>query len=79
MKKLIDAVSKADHDAIAEVMKAEIEAAVKKAEAEWINGRPEVNVGTNGAPMTREQILKIEDDDERERLIAENAHLFVKR
>ena len=76
VKKLIDAVSKADHNAIADIIKAEVEVAVKKAEADWLNGRPEVSVGTNGQPYTKAQILEIKDAEERQRLIAQNMNLF---
>lgn len=76
VEKLIDAVSKADHIAIAEIIKAEVEAGVKKAEAEWLNGRPEVSVGTNGVQMTREDIMKIPDRAERHKAMLENYDLF---
>ena len=76
VKKLIDAVSKADHNAIAEIIKAEVEVAVKNAEADWLNGRPEVSVGTDGQSYTKQQILEIKDAEERQRLIAKNIDLF---
>ena len=76
VKKLIEAVSKADHNAIAEIIKTEVEGAVKKAEADWLNGRPEVSVGTSGQHYTKAQILEIKDAEERQRLIANNMDLF---
>lgn len=74
--KLIDAVSNADHNAIADIIKAEVEVAVKKAEAEWLNGRPEVAIGTTGVQMSKEEIMKIPDRAERHKAMMENYDLF---
>ena len=76
VKKLIDAVSNADHTAIAGIIKAEIEAGIKRAEAEWLNNRPPVSIGTGGAKMTKEEIFKIPNREERRKAIQENLDLF---
>ena len=75
--KVIEAVSSADHNALAEIIRLECENAVRKAEAEWLNSRPQVATGNNGSTsMTREQIMAIKDDVERQQMIAKNYHLF---
>ena len=72
---LVDAISDADHDAIAKIIESEVSKAVKKAQAEWLKTRPSVNNG-NGTSMTREEILAIQDASERTRAIAQNIDLF---
>lgn len=75
--KLIEAVANADHSAIAKIFEAEVASAVKKAEAVWLDGRPRVNAGVGGEnAMTKKDIMAIKDTVERQRLIAENIHLF---
>lgn len=75
VESLIDAVSEADHNAIAQIIENEKKQAVKIAEAEWLKSRPQV-VGNAYSSMTREQIMGIADRDERMRAIAQNQHLF---
>ena len=73
--KLIDAVSNADHTAIADIIDKEIKAAVKLAENTWMKSRPAI--GSNSySSMTTEQIMAIKDRDERQRAIAMNLDLF---
>lgn len=72
---LIEAVSNADHNAIATIIENEIKAAVKVAETDWLKSRPQANVGS-GSGMTREQIMAIPDRDARMRAIAQNQNLF---
>lgn len=75
--KLIDAVKNADHSAIAKIFETEVANAVKKAEVVWLDGRPRVNAGVGGEnAMTKKDIMAIKDTTERQRLIAENIHLF---
>lgn len=72
---LIDAVSDADHNAIANIMEKYANAKVKEAQAEWLQSRPQVNTGSYSS-MSREQIMAIADRDERMKAIAQNQHLF---
>lgn len=72
---LIEAVSESDHNAIAAIIENEKKAAVKEAQAEWLNSRPQANAGAYSS-MTREQIMAIPDRNERIRAIAQNQHLF---
>lgn len=75
VESLIDAVSNADHNAIASIIAKEVEAAVKTAQTEWLKSRPQANVGSYSA-MTREQIMAIPDREEKLRAIAQNQNLF---
>lgn len=75
VENLIEAVSNADHNAIATIIDNEIKAAVKVAQTEWLKSRPQANVGSYSA-MTKEQIMAITDRDERMRAIAQNQNLF---
>lgn len=51
---LIEAVSDADHNAVASIMEKYATAKVKEAQAEWQKSRPRVNMGGEGA-LTKEQ------------------------
>ena len=75
VENLIEAVSNADHNAIAKIFDAEIEARVKAEKTEWLKSRPQANVGSYSA-MTKEQIMAIPDRNERIRAIAQNQNLF---
>lgn len=54
VESLIDAVSDADHSAIANIMEKYATAKVKEAQAEWMKSRPRVNIGGEGG-ITKEQ------------------------
>ena len=75
VENLIEAVSNADHNAIAKIFDAEIEARVKAEKTEWLKSRPQANAGAYSS-MTKEQIMAIPDRNERIRAIAQNQHLF---
>ena len=75
VEKLIDAVSDADHNAIAAIIENQCKKAVAEAEAKWLKDRPNVNTGMYSS-MGREQIMAIPDDAERIRAIAMNQTLF---
>lgn len=75
VENLIEAVSNADHNAIATIIDNEIKAAVKVAQTEWLKSRPQANVGSYSA-MTKEQIMAIPDREARTRAIAQNQNLF---
>lgn len=75
VESLIDAVSDADHNAIATIMEKYATAKVKEAQAEWLKSRPQVNAGQYSS-MTKEQIMAIPDRSERMRAIAQNQNLF---
>ena len=72
---LIEAVSEADHNAIAAIIESEKKQAVKIAEAEWLKSRPQAG-GNAYSSMTKEQIMSIVDRDERMKAIAQNQALF---
>lgn len=75
VEKLIDAVSDADHTAIATIIANECKKAVAEAEAQWLKDRPPVQSGIY-SHMTREQIMAISDRTERRKAIAQNQNLF---
>ena len=75
VESLIDAVSNADHTAIAKILEMEVEARVKAEKTEWLKSRPQANVGSSSS-MTREEIMAIPDRDARMRAIAQNQNLF---
>ena len=75
VESLIDAVSDADHNAIAQIIENEKKKAVAEAESKWLKDRPRVNHGQY-SNMTREQILAIPDRNEKLKAIAQNQHLF---
>ena len=74
--KLIEAVSNANHTAIAEIIAKECEKAVATAQQTWLDGRPEVNHGGSNDFKTKDEIMAITDRDERIRQIALNKDLF---
>lgn len=74
--KLIEAVSNADHNEIAKIISSENQKAVANAQVEWLENRPPVNHGGENGAMTKKDIMAIKDTTERQRLIAENIHLF---
>ena len=75
---LIEAVSNADHNAIALIIENEIKAAVKVAETDWLKSRPQAQIGS-GSAITREEIMKIKDPIERQTMMAQNIELFRKQ
>lgn len=75
IEKLIDAVSDADHSAIANIIADECKKAVAAAEAQWLKDRPRVQHGQYSS-MTKEQILAIPDRAEKLKAIAMNKELF---
>ena len=75
VESLIEAVSNADHSAVALIIENEVKTAIKNAQTEWLKSRPQANVGSYSS-MTKEQIMAITDRDERMRAIAQNQNLF---
>lgn len=75
VESLIDAVSDADHSAIATIIANECKKAVEDAEAKWLKNRPQVRNGQYSG-LTKEQVMAITDRDERMKAIAMNQHLF---
>lgn len=75
VENLIDAVSDADHNAIATIIANECKKAVADAEAKWLKDRPQVRSGQYSG-LTREQIMAIPDRAERQKAIAMNQNLF---
>lgn len=70
VESLIDAVSDADHIAIANVMEKYATAKVKEAQAEWLKSRPQLNMGGNGS-ITKEQFENM-NLQEKSKLYREN-------
>ena len=69
-----------DMDALVGIQKAHTEAMIKAKEAEWKKSRPNATVGTGSySSMTKEEILAIEDDDERIRAIAQHPEFFGRK
>lgn len=73
---LIEAVSDADHEAIAKIIESEKAKAVKEAQNEWYKSRPAVHNGSGSSTMTTEEIMAIKDPIERVRAIASNIDSF---
>ncbi|MEE3484483.1 MAG: hypothetical protein VZQ98_09210 [Bacteroidales bacterium] len=66
-----------DMDALADVQKQHTQSLIKAKEAEWKASRPRVNVGDDeDSSMTKEEILAIQDRDERTKMIAKHLSLF---
>ena len=74
---LIDAISNADHNAIAQIIDSECIKAVAEAEQTWVKGRPRVQHGTD-TTMSKEDIMSISDPIERQSKIAQNIDLIRK-
>lgn len=69
-----------DMDALADVQKQHTQSLLKAQEAEWKATRPRVNVGDDeDSSMTKEEILAIQDRDERTRTIAKHLSLFEQK
>ena len=76
VEKLIEAVSDADHNAIAQIIAGECKKAVAEAEAKWLKERPRVQHGQYSG-MSKDQIMAIQNREERVRAIAMNKELFI--
>lgn len=65
-------------DELATIQKQHTDALIKAKEAEWLGSRPNVNAGDGNAysSMSKEEIMAIEDSQERLRAIAMNMELF---
>ena len=77
VENLIDAISDADHNTIAQIIENEKKKAVAEAEQQWMKDRPRVNHGQHST-MSREDIMAIKDSYERQSMIAQNIELFRK-
>lgn len=75
VEKLIEAVSDADHNAIATIIDNECKRAVAEAEAKWLKDRPQVQHGQYSG-MSKEQIMAMTDRTEKLKAIAMNRELF---
>lgn len=66
-----------DMDALADIQQQHTKAIIKAKEAEWKASRPRVQMGDGeDSSMTKEEILAIQDRDERQRQIAKHLDLF---
>lgn len=79
-QKAAEAEVSGDMDALVSIQKAHTDALIKAKEAEWMKSRPNANVGTGSySSMTKEEILAIEDDEERVRAIAQHPEMFGRK
>lgn len=66
-----------DMDALSEIQRQHYEEKLKVARADWQKSIPQPQFGVNEySSMTKEEIMKIKDPDERVMAIAKNKHLF---
>lgn len=66
-----------DMDALSEIQRQHYEEKLKAARADWQKSIPQPQFGVNEySSMTKEEIMKIKDPDERVVAIAKNRHLF---
>lgn len=64
-----------DMDALADIQKKHTESLIKAKEAEWKKNSPRVNFSSDSS-MTKEEIMAIADEGERQRAIAQHLDLF---
>ena len=77
-KKAAAAEVAGDMDALADIQKSWADALVKSKEAEWKKSMPKAHIGDGSYPaMTKEEILAIEDDEERTKAIARHLDMFT--
>lgn len=77
VEKLVKSVNENDHTSVSAIIDRIVDKAVKTKEAEWKKSRPGAIVGDGSFPsMTKEEIMAVQDIDERRKLIAENINLF---
>lgn len=65
-----------DMDKLADIQHQHTEALLKAKEAEWKLSRPSVNVGSGPVPMTKEEIMAMDDRVKQLEAIAMNLDLF---
>ena len=75
---LIDAVTDNDHESVANAVVTAYERGKKDGYAEYLKSRPQTNAGSGSGTMTMDEIMSIKDASERQRMIAQNIHLFDK-
>ena len=76
-KKAAAAEVAGDMDQLADIQKQYTASVIKAKEAEWKKSMPKAHIGDGSYPaMTREEILAIEDQDERTAAIARHLDLF---
>lgn len=73
---LIEAVNERDHDAIANLFKTTADMGEKRGEAKYLKNRTPVVAGSGSGTMTKDEIMAIKDIGERQKVIAQNIHLF---
>lgn len=79
-QKAAEAEVSGDMDALTKIQKAHTDNLLKEKEAEWKKSRPGANVGNGSySVMTKEEILAIEDDEERVRAIAQHPEFFGRK
>ena len=77
-KKAAAAEVAGDMDALADIQKQYTESLIKAKEAEWKKSMPKAHIGDGSYPaMTKEEILALEDDEERTKAIAQHLDMFT--
>ena len=77
-KKAASAEVAGDMDALVNIQRQHTETLIKAKEAEWKKSMPKAYIGDGNYPaMTKEEILAIEDDEERTKAIARHLNMFT--
>ena len=76
-KKAASAEVAGDMDALADIQRQHTDSLLKAKEAEWKKSMPKAHIGDGSYPaMTKEEIMAIEDQEERTKAIARHLDLF---
>lgn len=76
-KKAASAEVAGDMDALADIQRQNTDSLLKAKEAEWKKSMPKAHIGDGSYPaMTKEEIMAIEDQEERTKAIAKHLDLF---
>lgn len=70
IENIISAVDEKDHNSIALIIDTAIKAAIKEAQNEWNRTNPPISAGGTYSEMSLEEIMKIQDRDERQKALA---------
>ena len=77
-KKAAAAEVAGDMDALADIQRQHTDSLIKAKEAEWKKSMPKAHIGDGSYPaMTKEEILAIEDIEERTQMIAKHLDMFT--
>ena len=77
-KKAAAAEVAGDMDALMNIQRQYTDSVIKAKEAEWKKSMPKAHIGNGSYPaMTKEEILAIQDDEERTKAIAQHLNMFT--